>query len=61
MTFHVTGITEKMKTTVKAKQHEIIIDEPPILGRNDERPDPLSYVLASLAGYENIVAAMHRK
>lgn len=58
MTFHVTGITEKMKTTIKAKQHEIIMDEPPILGGNDEGPDPLSYLLASLAGCENIVAAM---
>lgn len=58
MTFHVTGITENMKTTVKAKQHEIIIDEPPILGGFDEGPDPLSYLLASLAGCENIVASM---
>jgi putative redox protein len=58
MTFHVTGTTEKMKTTVKSKQHEIIIDEPPAMGGKDEGPDPLSYLLASLAGCENIVANM---
>ncbi|WP_309143116.1 OsmC family protein [Domibacillus sp. A3M-37] len=58
MTFHVTGITDKMKTTVKAKQHEIIIDEPPVVGGNNEGPDPLSSLLASLAGCENIVANM---
>ena len=58
MTFHVTGITDKMKTTVKAKQHEIILDEPPVVGGNDAGPDPLSYLLASLAGCENIIANM---
>lgn len=58
MTFHVTGTSEKFKTTVKSKQHEIIIDEPPAVGGNDEGPDPLSYLLASLAGCENIVANM---
>lgn len=58
MTFHVTGKSEKMKTAIKAKQHEIIIDEPEVVGGNDEGPDPLSYLLASLAGCENIVANM---
>ncbi|OMP66385.1 osmotically inducible protein C [Domibacillus epiphyticus] len=58
MTFHVIGKTQKMKTTVKSKQHEIIMDEPPLLGGNDEGPDPLSYLLASLAGCENVIANM---
>jgi len=58
MTFHVTGKTEKLKTTVQSKQHTLILDEPPAVGGGDEGPDPLSYLLASLAGCENIVAYM---
>ena len=58
MTFHITGKTEKLKTTVQSKQHTLILDEPPAVGGGDEGPDPLSYLLASLAGCENIVAYM---
>lgn len=58
MTFHVTGKTEKLKTTVQSKQHTLVLDEPPAVGGGDEGPDPLSYLLASLAGCENIVAYM---
>lgn len=58
MTFHVTGTTEKLKTTIQSKQHTLILDEPPAVGGGDEGPDPLSYLLASLAGCENIIAYM---
>ncbi|WP_046175719.1 OsmC family protein [Domibacillus indicus] len=58
MTFHVSGASEKFKTTIKSKQHEIILDEPKEIGGSDAGPDPLSYLLASLAGCENIIAVM---
>ncbi|WNS80347.1 OsmC family protein [Domibacillus sp. DTU_2020_1001157_1_SI_ALB_TIR_016] len=58
MTFHVTGTTEKLKTTIQSKQHTIILDEPPAVGGGDKGSDPLSYLLASLAGCENIIAYM---
>ncbi len=40
----------------KARDFEIAIDEPPVLGGNDEAPNPVEYTLASLAGCLNVVA-----
>ncbi|WP_280771855.1 OsmC family protein [Salipaludibacillus daqingensis] len=61
MTFNVTGTTEKMKANLKSNQHTIIIDEPPNMGGSDEGPDPISNMLASLAGCENVIANMVAK
>jgi len=43
------------KTTVKARNFSIVIDEPPILGGKDEGANPVEYVLAALAGCLNVV------
>lgn len=56
MTFDVTGTTDKMKADLRSKQHEIIIDEPPEMGGSDKGQDPISNLLASLAGCENVIA-----
>ncbi|WP_121439779.1 OsmC family protein [Salisediminibacterium halotolerans] len=61
MEFEVTGATDKMKTQVEGAGHSIVIDEPQNMGGNDEGPDPLTNMLASLAGCENVVANMVAK
>ncbi|RSL31844.1 OsmC family peroxiredoxin [Salibacterium salarium] len=61
MSFEVTGHTEKMKSNLEAKNHSIVIDEPPEMGGTDQGPDPLSNLLASLAGCENVIANMVAK
>ncbi|WP_227394665.1 OsmC family protein [Jeotgalibacillus aurantiacus] len=61
MSFKVDGFTENMKTELTSGQHLIIIDEPPNMGGQDEGPDPLTNMLASLAGCENVIANMVAK
>ena len=61
MEFHVTGTTDGMKSNLKAEQHNITIDEPPAMGGTDKGPDPLSGLLATLAGCENVIANMVAK
>lgn len=61
MTFEVTGQSEKMTTELKAKNHTLVIDEPANMGGDDKGADPLSTLLASLAGCENVVANMVAK
>ena len=43
------------KTVVKARNFQIIIDEPKNLGGTDEGANPVEYVLAALAGCLNVV------
>lgn len=43
------------KTVVKARNFEIIVDEPPVLGGKDEGPNPVEFVLAAYAGCINVV------
>ncbi|TGG88670.1 OsmC family protein [Geotoga petraea] len=43
------------KTVVKARNFEMIIDEPSNLGGTDHGANPVEYVLASLAGCLNVV------
>ncbi|MEW9500970.1 OsmC family protein [Jeotgalibacillus marinus] len=61
MTFQVTGTSSKMKSELKAKNHSITIDEPATMGGTDQGADPLSTLLASLAGCENVIANMVAK
>ncbi|SES28756.1 OsmC family protein [Salipaludibacillus aurantiacus] len=61
MTFQVTGETNNMRADLKSKQHEIIIDEPANMGGTDKGQDPMSNMLASLAGCENVIANMVAK
>ncbi|SES32663.1 OsmC family protein [Salipaludibacillus aurantiacus] len=61
MTFQVTGRTEQMKADLETNGHKVIIDEPAGMGGTDQGPDPLSNMLASLAGCENVIANMVAK
>lgn len=45
-------------TRVKARKFEIVIDEPPSNHGEDLGPQPLEYLLASLAGCTNVI--MHK-
>lgn len=46
----------KAKTVVKARNFEIIVDEPVSLGGTDSAPNPVEYVLAALAGCLNVMS-----
>lgn|SRR5699024_8818072 len=50
------GKSDGMKTAVKTGKHEIIVDEAPQMGGNNEGPNPLQYMLTALAGCSNVVA-----
>lgn len=55
--FRVKAISENAtKTIVKARQFEIIIDEPADLGGTDSGPNPVEFVLAAFAGCLNVMA-----
>ncbi|MGY4688286.1 OsmC family protein [Salibacterium sp. K-3] len=56
MNFHITGESENMRTVAESGSHRVEIDEPASLGGNDSAPDPLTTLLGSLAGCENVVA-----
>ena len=43
------------KTVVKARNFEIIIDEPANLGGTDHGANPVEYVLAALSGCLNVM------
>lgn len=43
------------KTVVKARNFQIVIDEPQNLGGTDHGPNPVEYVLGALAGCLNVV------
>ena len=49
------------KTLVKARNFEIIVDEPQDLGGNDEGPNPVEYVLAAYAGCLNVMGHLIAK
>ena len=49
------------KTVVKARNFEIIVDEPVDLGGTDEAPNPVEYVLAAFAGCLNVVGNLIAK
>lgn len=42
-------------TKVSVRDFEVLIDEPPSNHGNDEGPQPLEYMLASLAGCTNVI------
>ena len=44
------------KTIVKARNFEIVIDEPADLGGTDSGPNPVEFVLAAFAGCLNVMA-----
>ncbi|WP_049920192.1 OsmC family protein [Halobiforma nitratireducens] len=44
------------KTAVTARDFEFVVDEPASLGGTDDGPNPVEYLLGSLAGCLNVVA-----
>jgi len=56
MKMHVSGKSKGMKTLVNAGGHDVIVDEAPQMGGNNEGPNPLQYMLTALAGCSNVVA-----
>ena len=57
MRFRVKAHSENpTKTVVKARNFEIIIDEPQELGGTDSGANPVEYVLAAFAGCLNVMA-----
>lgn len=61
MKFQVTGENTGLKSVVKAGKHEIIVDEAPQMGGNNEGPNPLQYMLSALVGCGNVVAHLVAK
>ncbi|HOD87699.1 MAG TPA: OsmC family protein [Bacteroidales bacterium] len=50
-----------MKTIVKARNFEIIIDEPQEMGGTDEGASPVEYLIAAFSGCINVVAHLVAK
>ncbi|MBH8605740.1 OsmC family protein [Thermoactinomyces sp. CICC 10522] len=57
----ITAVSQGMQTKARSKNHEIIIDEPPVMGGQDTGPNPLGTLLSALAGCENVIANMVAK
>jgi putative redox protein len=55
--------TERMTFThrVRIREHELVVDEPPEDGGDDEGPSPLELLAASLAGCTAITVEMYAK
>lgn len=49
------------KTVVKARNFELVIDEPKNLGGTDAGPNPVEYILAALSGCMNVVGHLIAK
>lgn len=49
------------KTIVKARNFEIVVDEPEALGGTDVAPNPVEYVLAAFAGCLNVMGHLVAK
>jgi len=56
LTFKIDARSESAaKTIIKARNFEIVVDEPKALGGTDVAPNPVEYVLAAFAGCLNVV------
>ena len=54
--FKVSGQSESpTRLAVQVRGFELIVDEPPGLGGDDEGPNPVEYILAGLAGCLNVM------
>lgn len=53
--FNVVGYSQSAtRMSVKARDFTMIIDEPPVLGGQDEGPNPVEYVLSAIVGCLNV-------
>ncbi|MGC8743273.1 MAG: OsmC family protein [Verrucomicrobiia bacterium] len=60
--FAVNGVSESLsRISVRARQFNIIVDEPPALGGEDKGANPVEYLLTALIGCLNIVAHLVAK
>eukprot|EP01096_Ripella_sp_DP13-Kostka_P009405 TRINITY_DN3618_c0_g1_i2.p1 TRINITY_DN3618_c0_g1~~TRINITY_DN3618_c0_g1_i2.p1 ORF type:complete len:167 (+),score=62.04 TRINITY_DN3618_c0_g1_i2:534-1034(+) len=55
-TISVTAVSRGSRTDVSAGTHKYSIDEPIRMGGTDSGPNPLAYLLGSLAGCETVTA-----
>lgn len=54
--FDISAVSETpARTRVKARDFDIIVDEPPGLGGTDQAANPVEYVMAALAGCLNVM------
>jgi uncharacterized OsmC-like protein len=61
-TFEATAVsTTDTAVTVKARDFEFVVDEPPALGGEDLGPNPVEYVLGALLGCLNVVVHLVAK
>ncbi len=62
LTFKINASSQSpAKTSVKARNFEIIVDEPEGLGGTDLAPNPVEYVLAAFAGCLNVMGHLVAK
>jgi len=60
--FTVSGQSESpTRLAVQVRDFELIVDEPPSLGGDDEGPNPVEYILAGLAGCLNVMGHLIAK
>lgn len=60
--FSIKAVSENAtKTIVKARNFNMVIDEPPSLGGKDEGANPVEFVLAALAGCLNVMGNLIAK
>lgn len=56
VTFSVHATSESSaRTNVRARDFELVVDEPPALGGHDRGANPVEYILTGLAGCLNVV------
>ncbi|MFO8001534.1 MAG: OsmC family peroxiredoxin, partial [Marinilabilia sp.] len=56
VTFSISGKNENpTKFVAKARNFEIVVDEPRNLGGTDQGPNPVEYILAAYAGCLNVM------
>ncbi len=60
--FKISALSETpARTNVRARNFEIIVDEPQDLGGSNKAPNPVEYVLASFAGCLNVMGHLVAK
>ncbi|MHB1463014.1 MAG: OsmC family protein [Armatimonadota bacterium] len=62
VTFSIDGVSvNATQTSVTARSHTFLVDEPPSLGGHGAGPNPVEYLLGAMSGCINVVARMIAK
>ncbi|MHB1463013.1 MAG: OsmC family protein [Armatimonadota bacterium] len=62
VTFSIDGVAvNATQTSVTARSHTFLVDEPPSLGGQDTGPNPVEYLLGALSGCLTVAAHMIAK